>query len=113
MQILFITGNLTKDATTQVTTRNGQQIEFISFTVACNEQVGENRETTYYNVTGSKSGIYPYLKKGQPVAIIGSFRQNESRNQDGKSFHHNNLSAYRIELAGKKGQDPQIQPGEW
>lgn len=113
MIITFATGSLTKDATTQVITRNGQKVEFISFTIACNETIGETRETTYFNVTASKSGIFPYLKKGQPVSVVGSFRQSESRNQEGKAFQHNNLSAFRVELAGKKGQEPQVQPGEW
>ena len=106
-------GNLTKDAITRATTRNGQPVEFISFTIASNYKVGDNRKTMYFNVTASKSGIFPYLKKGQPVMIWGSFDQSESKNQEGKTFQHNNISAFHIELTGKKGDEPQIQPGEW
>lgn len=115
MQMIIIVGNLTKDAETRTTNRNGQNIEFVSFTVACNEQVGETRNTTYYEVTYQKTGNYPYLKKGQSVTVLGRFRPSVTKTQDGKEFHHYNVSAVSVELTGRKEQESQHQPqpGEW
>lgn len=113
MQIILLTGNLTKDAETKTGNRNGNNVEFVSFSLACNEQVGEEKLTTYYYVTCAKSGIYAYLKKGQPVTVIGSLRQTVSKGNDGREYHNNNVSAMRVELAGKKGQEPSNPSGDW
>lgn len=114
---MILTGaHLTKDAATRTTTKNGQKTEFASFTVAHNEQVGDQRITTYYEVTAAKSGNFPYLKKGQAVNIVGTFRQSTTKAQDGREFNHNNISAYKVEVQFSKTSDAQAespQPGEW
>lgn len=106
MQIILLTGNLTRDAESKVANRNGTNVDFISFSVACNEQVGDKKYTTYYEVTCAKGSIYAYLKKGQSVTVIGSFRQTTSIGSDGHEYHYNNVSAMRVELAGRIGQEP-------
>jgi len=112
MQIIFLTGNLTRDAVIRTSNENGVTAEFISFNMACNEQTKTGRITTYYEVTCSKSGVFPFLKKGQYVSVFGNFRQTTSRSQDGKEYLHNSVSAWKVELPPKKGDSP-TQPGEW
>ncbi len=113
MQIIFLTGNLTKDAETKVSNKDGRTVEFVCFSMACNEQIGQQKATTYYDITSAKSGSYPYLKKGQPVSVIGNYRQTVSTAPGGKEFRHNNVSAFRVELAGKKGQEPNVPTDDW
>ena len=69
MQIIFITGHLTKDAVLKSTTTQGLKREFVSFSVACNEQRGDERSTTFYDVTMPKTGVLDFLKQGTKVNI--------------------------------------------
>lgn len=105
MQQITITGNLVADA--QVKTRkdaNGNPIgEFVSMKVACNNQYGEVKETTYYEVTYRKTGVFDYLKKGQPVVVSGTLRVTEIKKEDGSTYqnlHITNTST--LELAGRR-----------
>ncbi len=109
MQHITIIGNLTKDAELRTTSRQGVKSEFVSFTVACNEQRGDEKATTFFEVTSAKTGVFDYLKKGQKVCVIGNFRFNKTKDANGKEYDHLNIAAYGLELAGslpaKKEED--------
>jgi single-strand DNA-binding protein len=77
MQKAMIIGNLGKDA--EVKEVNGSQ--FVSFTIADTNKrktaAGEIVEsTTWYDCTMNKTNVFPYLKKGQQVMIIGRIYAN-------------------------------------
>ena len=105
MQQITITGNLVSDA--QIKTRKGPDgqtsSEFVTFKVACNTNFGETKETTYYDVSFRKSGVFEYLKKGQPVLVSGMLRTNTTTKEDGtKYFNLHIYNTSHVELCGKK-----------
>lgn len=104
MQIISILGNLTKDAELKSTTRQGVKNEFIAFTVACNENKGDEESATFYDVTCAKSSVLEYLKKGQKVAVVGRFRFVVTKDQNGKEYPHLNVGAFSVELAGRSSK---------
>jgi single-stranded DNA-binding protein len=68
LQKIDLIGNLTKDAEIKQRTDGS---EYIQFTVAANETKGDKKNTTYYDVTVSKSGVIEFLKTGQQVFVSG------------------------------------------
>ncbi len=100
MQNIFITGRLTEDAVAKSSIRQGVKIEFVSFSVACNEEKGDERNTTFYNVSMSKTKLLERLKKGQMVAIIGRFRFITSDDEKKNVHYHLNVSVMDIQLLG-------------
>lgn len=113
MQNIHITGRLTDNAELKKVVVQGKEREFVSFTAAVNEKYNNVEETTFYECTMSKTGIFDYLKKGQTVAINGPFR---FRKQDGVNkkgeptvFTHLNIRVAQIELIGgnKPAQAPE------
>lgn len=112
MQNILLIGNITSDAVVRSDTRQGAKSEFVSFTLACNEQRGDERTATFYDVICARTGVLDYLKKGQKVAVNGRFRFAVTQDESGKSHVHLNVSAYNVELcgsaarAGAKAADP-------
>ena len=68
LQKIDLIGNLVADAEIK-TGKDGS--EFIGFRVAVSENSGEEKRTTYYEVSCHKSGVIEYLKKGQQVFVSG------------------------------------------
>lgn len=104
MQIIHIQGNLTADAQLKKVTVQGKESEFVSFSVAVNEKYNGNEETTFYDVTMQKTGIFNYLNKGQKVSIVGPFRfrktTGKDKNGNPAEFCHLNVRVFTIELSG-------------
>ena len=98
MQIIIISGNLTSDARI-AHDQNGK--EFMSFRVAVNEKRKDKQTTTYYDVTGVKTGVFDLLKKGQGVIVNGKFSITTTQKED-KEFTNYNISARDIELSGSR-----------
>ena len=111
MQNIFITGRLTEDAVAKSSIRQGIKTEFVTFSVACNEERGDERSTTFYNVTMSKTKLFEYLKKGQMVAIIGRFRILTSEDEKKNLHYHFNISVTDIQLLGS-GKKSDSNSGE-
>lgn len=111
MQNIFITGRLTEDAVAKSSIRQGIKTEFVTFSVACNEDRGDERSATFYNVTMSKTKLFEYLKKGQMVAIIGRFRFLTSEDEKKNVHYHLNVSVMDIQLLGS-GKKADSNPGE-
>lgn len=100
MQNIQLIGRLVDDAAVKSTTRQGVKNEFVAFTVACNEDRGDERSATFYDVVMNKTGVLEYLKKGQMVYILGRFRFTVSNDEQGKSYPHLNVSVMDIQLVG-------------
>ena len=109
MQIIMLTGRLVKDAILKSNTVQGVKTEFVSFTLACNENRGDSTNATFYDVTMPKTGVFEYLKSGQAVSVVGRFRYSVSKDSDGKEYHHLNVSAMNVELSGGKKKDSDSQ----
>ena len=102
MQIIHLSGNLTKDAEIKSNTVQGHTNEFIAFRLAVNEIGGTTENTTYYDVTCQKTGIFDWLKQGTKVNVCGKFRFRVTKGNDGKEYTHLNVLAYSVELTGSK-----------
>lgn len=109
----MLTGRLTEDAVLKSTTKQGVKNEFVSFSLACNENQGDESSTTFYDVTMTKTGILEFLKKGQMVTLIGRFRFRMTEDKDGKQWPHLNVSVMDIQLVGgKKKADAEAPANE-
>lgn len=99
-QVITIVGNIVNDAEMKQG-RDGSS-QFIAFRVAVNESHGDDRKTTYYDVTYPSSGLVHFLKKGRSVCVVGNLSIWMSSSQDGKSYLNANISAKIIDLLGPK-----------
>lgn len=101
MQSIIISGKLTSDVRS-AQDQNGR--EFMTFSVAVNDRRKGEETTTYYDVTGAKTGIFDYLKKGQGVIVSGKLSIFNTE-KDGKQFLNIQVSARDIELVGGKREE--------
>ena len=98
MQNITISGNLISDARL-FNDQSGK--EYMSFRVAVNDIRKGEKNTTYYDVTASKTGVMDYLKKGQGVIVSGKLTI-EAIDKDVKSFVNINVFARDLELYGQQ-----------
>lgn len=99
-QLITLVGNIVDDAELRKSKDGNSQ--FISFKVAVNESRGNDRKTTYYDVTHPSTGVFHFLKKGKTVCVQGPISIWETTTQDGKHYTNLNVSAKVIELVGPK-----------
>ena len=98
MQNITISGNLISYARLFM---EKSRKENMSFRVAVNDIRKGEKNTTYYDVTASKTGVMDYLKKGQGVIVSGKLTL-EAIDKDGKSFVNINVFARDLELYGQQ-----------
>jgi single-stranded DNA-binding protein len=80
MQVITIVGNIVDDAELRKSKDGNSQ--FISFRVAVTENRGDDRKTTYYDVTHPSTGVLHFLKKGKAVSVVGPLSIWQSHGQD-------------------------------
>ena len=68
LQKIDLIGNLVADAEIRPGREGG---EYIAFRLAASDHAGEEKNTTYYEVTCAKSGVLEFLKKGMQVFVSG------------------------------------------
>ena len=100
MQVITIVGNIVDDAELRKSKDGNSQ--FISFRVAVTENKGDDRKTTYYDVTHPSTGVLHFLKKGKSVSVVGPLSIWQSHGQDGKSYLNASIMAKVIDLIGPK-----------
>ncbi len=121
MQKAMIIGNLGRDA--EVKEVNGNQ--FVSFTIADTNKrktaAGDVVEsTTWYDCTMNKTNVFPYLKKGQQVMIIGRIYANsyicKQGEHLGEAMTAMKFTVQELQLLGgarndnqQPAQQPQVQ----
>lgn len=94
LQKIDLIGNLVADAEIK---QGKDGSEYIAFRVAASESFGEEKRSTYYEVSCKRSGVLEYLKKGQQVFVSG--RLSISANcKDGKAFLNAYVSASHVVL---------------
>lgn len=94
---LDIMGNIVTDAEVK-TSQSGN--EFVAFRVAVNEYMGDEKKTTFFDVSYAKNNVLPYLKAGQRVYISGKPSLGASLGKDGKAYHNAHIYARDLELLG-------------
>jgi single-strand DNA-binding protein len=105
---LMVIGNLGKDCT--VNTVNGKNV--INFSVAHTEKfkdsTGAQREKTIWVECAywtDRTGISPYLKKGQQVYAEGSPEVRTYQTNDGKSGASLTMRVQSVQLLGARNQE--------
>jgi len=100
-----ITGNLVRDAETKQT-KTGSTMAI--FTVAVNIGYGERQTTEYTQCMlfgkRAESGLINYLKKGQPVAVAGSFEVERYTKKDGTQGASLTVVVDDVDLMGKRDE---------
>lgn len=101
MDIRIVDGNLTKDAEIKTDKRG---VQYLSFTLANNDYVNQERVTTYFNVVSYNNKIIERelsdkkrLTKGSPAVITGFPKENITV-KDGKAYLNRYLNALNIEV---------------
>jgi len=112
---LMVIGNLGKDCT--VNTVNGKNV--INFSVAHTEKfkdsTGAPREKTTWVECAywtDRTGITPYLKKGQQVYAEGTPEVRTYQTNDGKSGASLSMRVQNIQLLGSRGEGVSAQQSE-
>lgn len=103
MNLLIITGNLTKEPQLRHT-QDGKPV--LGFTLANNQGFGERQHTEFYacSLWGQRAEkLQPYLRKGSKVTIQGEHRT-ERREHEGKVYFDNRVFVREIELPPKSDQ---------
>lgn len=106
MNKLFITGNLTKDPTTN-TTQSG--IKACSFTVAVNRKHRNEQpvQADFFRVTAWRQlaeNCEKYLAKGRKVAVTGMVSVSTYQAQDGSTRASLDVTADDVEFLSPKGE---------
>ena len=102
MNKVQLIGRLTKDPELRYT-RN--QIPVASYSIAVNEGYGDDKVTTYVNLTTwGKRGefVSKYFKKGQAIAIVGRLNNNNYEDKDGKKVYTLEVVTEETEFVGDK-----------
>lgn len=112
---LMVIGNLGKDCT--VNTVNGKNV--INFSVANTEKfkdsTGAQREKTTWVECAywtDRTGLVPYLKKGQQVYAEGTPEVRTYQTNDGKSGASLSLRVQTVQLLGARGEGVNTQPSD-
>ena len=92
LQRIDLIGNLVADAEIK-TAKVGN--DFITFRLAVSENLGEEKRTTYYEVSCHKSGVIEYLKKGTQVFATGRLLVS-NREKDGKTYTNLYVTASQV-----------------
>ena len=101
LQKIEIIGNLVGDAEVK-SGKDGK--EYVSFRIAASEGSGEEKKSTYYDVSYIKSGLFQYLKKGKSVYVSGRLSLSAVA-KDGKAYLNAYVSAKDIVLLGSPQND--------
>ena len=92
LQKIDLIGNLVADAEIR-TGKDGN--EFIGFRLAVSENSGEEKRSTFYEVSCHKSGVIEYLKKGTQVFATGRLLVS-NREKDGKTYTNLYVTASQV-----------------
>lgn len=109
MNILTMTGNLTKDS---VLRHTGAGKPVLGFTLANNQGYGDKQHTEYYEcgIWGKRAeSLEAHLMKGQKVIVTGEHRT-DKREYNGKTYFDNRVFVREIEFAGSKPEGAQGAP---
>lgn len=93
---LEIIGNIGADA--QIQNHNGA--EFVSFSVAHTEKIGDKTDTIWVSCTTQNKKIAQYLTKGTKVYVRGNASVKTFKNNQGVTMAAINLFATEIEFCG-------------
>lgn len=103
MRMMILTGRLAADAEKKLG-KNGK--EYISFRMANNDYDYNNESKTYwYSVTNYENlALYPYLKKGKSVSVVGLYSDRIYQTREGNCEIGRNILAHSIDFYGDNAE---------
>lgn len=110
MNSFTFTGYVARDAE-QRFMANGDSI--VSFTVPVDSGFGEKKKTAWVrcNMFGKRGdSVFPYLKKGAQVGVIGELSMNDWTNKDGITKTSPEVRVNELQLLGKPTGADQAPP---
>lgn len=102
MNLVIITGNLTRDPETKTITTAEGPVQVCNFSVAVNRR--KQGETDFFNCTawrGLAEIVGKYAKKGKKVAVTGELRT-RNYEKDGIKHYSFEVDASNVELLSPK-----------
>ena len=100
---ITVTGRCTRDAETR-DTKNGDKV--CNVAIACNGYKKDDLPTFFdLVICGKKTGVAPFLKKGQTVAVTGRFSLRQFEKRDGTRGAAPEITVTEIALIGGKRAD--------
>lgn len=101
-------GNLTKDPELRYTSKN---TPVVSFSIAINENYGENKKTTYVECIAWRKlaeNIAKYCSKGTKLAIEGRLQNSSYEGTDGNKKYKTNIVVSNVIFLNHKEQSNQV-----
>lgn len=102
LQRIEIIGNLVADAEVK-TSQSGN--EFVAFRVAVNENLGDEKKATFFDISYPKNNVFPYLKAGLKVYVSGKLSISVTLGKDGKPYQNAYIQGRDLELLGSSSKE--------
>ena len=102
LQKIEIIGNLVADAEAKVS-QSGN--EFVAFRVAVNENLGDEKKATFFDVSYPKNNVLPFLKSGVKVYVSGKLSISATLGKDGKAYLNAYIQGRDLELLGSSPKE--------
>lgn len=113
MNQVILMGRLTRDPEIRFANRNGEQFAVANGTIAVNRP-GKDAGADFINFSVFRKQaevMEQYLKKGDPVLLVGAWTTGSYTNKDGAKVYTNVLNVSRIEFVPKNGGQDAAQQG--
>ncbi len=102
---VIVAGNLTKDAEL----RQAGNSQVCGFSVAADTGFGDKKQTMFFSCSlwgNQGAAVSQYLKKGNPVTVIGEMSERE---YDGKQYKEIRVNSIKLQGGRNDNQQPQNQ----
>jgi len=112
LSVVIIDGNLTADPELKSVTVNSEQRSVANFSVAVNHDNEDDGRVSFVpvEVWGKYAEIcYQHLKKGSPVVVHGSLRQDRWKDEAGNNHSRFKIMADEVLFRGRKPDQQQDQ----
>ena len=104
---VIVAGNLTKDAEL----RQAGNSQVCGFAVAADTGFGDKKQTMFFSCSlwgNQGAAVAQYLKKGNPVTVIGEMSERE---YDGKQYKEIRVNSIKLQGSRNDNQQPQNNQG--
>lgn len=104
---VIVAGNLTKDAEL----RQAGNSQVCGFSVAADTGFGDKKQTLFFSCSlwgNQGAAVAQYLKKGNPVTVIGEMSERE---YDGKQYKEIRVNSIKLQGSRNDNQQPQQNQG--
>lgn len=108
-QSITILGNLTRDVEVRTVGQSQVAKTGVAVSEKFRKQDGTTGESTeFFDIEiWDKASVYPFLKKGQQILLVGQIRTDKWQDQNGQPRESKKVRASIIQLCGSRPAQPQ------